>query len=135
MVRLLLLVTLFAQIPVRPTEGGTISGILKNTEGKPAVGVRIAAVARPDATLDTSAVATMSSLGETDSEGRFRLDMVPPGRYYIAAGRLDVQSYYPGTTEMATAKEVTIAPGSTVSGIDFTLSDFSIGRADGQAST
>ena len=30
------------------------------------------------------------SLAETDSTGRYQLENVPPGRYYITAGRLDV---------------------------------------------
>jgi hypothetical protein len=126
MFRLLLISILFAQIPVKPSEGGTITGILKDADGNPVVGVRIAAVARPDAAVDLDAVAIMSSLGETDSEGKFRLDTVPPGRYYIAAGRVDLPTYYPGTQLMANGELIQIEPGSTITLGGFVLIDESI---------
>jgi len=126
MLRLFLIAILFAQIPVKPSEGGTITGVLKNAEGKPAVGVRIAAVARQEATVDANAVTTMSSIGATDAEGRFRLETVPPGHYYIAAGRVDLPTYYPGTPSMATGELIEIEPGSTVALSDFVMTDESI---------
>lgn len=126
MLRLLLISILLAQIPVKPSEGGTVTGILKDAEGRPAVGVRIAAVPRPDAAVDVNAVVTMSSIGETDSEGRFRLDSVPPGRYYVAAGRVDLPTYYPGTPQMANGEWIQIEPGATVALAAFIMTDESI---------
>src|SRR6185436_8550971 len=123
---LVLASVLFAQIPLKPSEGGTITGVLKDSEGKPAARVRIAAVARPDTTVDVNAVATMSSLGETDSEGHFRLDTVPPGRYYIADGRVDLPTYYPGTPVMANGELIAIEPGATVALAEFVMTDESI---------
>jgi hypothetical protein len=126
MVRLLLLSILIAQIPVKPSEGGTITGTLKDVEGKPAVGVRIAAVPRPDAVVSPEAVVTMSSLAETDEEGRFRLDTVPPGRYYIAAGRVDLPTYYPNTQVMTNGEVIEIEPGSTVTLAEFVMTGESV---------
>jgi hypothetical protein len=110
-------------IPVQAQQAGRVSGVLKDTQGKPIPGIRMAAIARPQSLDEAVTSAAMSSLAETDEQGRFTLESIPPGRYYIAAGRLDAQTYYPGTVDMATAKEVAITPGSTVSGIDFTLGD------------
>ena len=45
---LLLLALALAQIPVRPAESGTVSGVLKGSDGKPLAGVRIAAVPAGD---------------------------------------------------------------------------------------
>jgi hypothetical protein len=126
MLRLFLISVLLVQIPVKPSEGGAITGILTNAEGKPVVGVRMAAVPEPGAALDINAVVTMSSIGETDSAGRFRLDAVPPGRYYVAAGRVDLPTYYPGTQVMANGKPVQIEPGRTVALDEFVLTDESI---------
>jgi hypothetical protein len=116
-------------IPVQAQQAGTVSGVLKDSEGKPLPGIRMAAIARPQSLDEAVTSAAMSSLAETDEQGRYTLEGIPPGRYYIAAGRLDAQTYYPGTTNMAMAKEVVITAGSTLSGIDFALGDLSFGRA------
>jgi hypothetical protein len=129
-IALLLTLALALQgIPVQAQQAGTISGVLKDTQGKPVAGIRMAAIARPQTLDEAVTSAAMSSLAETDEQGRYTLESIPPGRYYIAAGRLDAQTYYPGTFDLATAKEVAITPGSIVSAIDFALGDSSFGRA------
>jgi hypothetical protein len=116
-------------IPLQPTQAGTITGSLKDSQGRPAAGVRVAAVARPTS-MEELGGAAMSSIAETDSQGRFVLENVPPGRYYISAGRLDFPTYFPGTQAMGEGTLVTVAAGATVPGIDFTMRDSSAGRAD-----
>ena len=74
-------------IPVQ--QSGTVTGILRNADGKPAAGVRVSAVPQTDAIETTAAGLTLSSIAETDANGRYQLENVPPGRYYVAAGRLD----------------------------------------------
>jgi Carboxypeptidase regulatory-like domain len=125
-IQLLLALSLLIQgIPVRPSEGGTITGTVRMTDGKPAVGIRVAARARTDTLEDTIEGAALAALAETDASGRYRLEGVPPGRYTISAGRVDLPTYYPGTLDLASGTVLAIASGSTISGIDFTLADIS----------
>ena len=116
-------------VPVQAQQGGTVTGVLKDTQGKPVAGIRMAAIARPESLDEAVTSAAMSSLSETDQDGRYTLENIPPGRYFIAAGRLDSQTYYPGTSDMAAAKEVAMKPGVKLSGIDFALDNVSFGRA------
>jgi hypothetical protein len=106
----------------------TVTGVLKGNDGKPVAGIRVAAVPRPDSVSEVSASGAMSAIAETDSEGRYVLESISPGRYYIAAGRLDKRTYFPGTSDIAAAKDLLIGAGQKVSGIDFVLSDGSFGR-------
>ena len=117
-------------IPIQPAQGGTVQGVLRTADGKPAAGVRVGAVPQTDLAETAAAGPTLSSLAETDEYGRYKLENIPPGRYYIAAGRLDLPTYYPGTQSMALGQAVTISAGSTIQGIDFTLQQTSAGRAD-----
>ena len=123
------LILLIQGIPV--TQGGTVTGVLRDSQGNPLPGVRMAAVAHASSIEETITAAAMAGLAETDEQGRFTLENIPPGRYSIAAGRLDLQTYYPGTQNLAVAEVLTIAAGTTISGINFVLSDSSLGRGQG----
>ena len=127
---LLLSILLWLQgIPLQPSQTGTITGVLRTEDGKPAAGVRVAAMPQLDS-LQGDAGPTLSSLAETNAEGRFTLENVPPGRYYIAAGRLDLPTFYPGTQSMALGKSVQVTPGAMVRNIEFSVNASSAGRAD-----
>jgi hypothetical protein len=124
-IRIALLVWLLVQgIPARPDETGVVTGTLRTTDGKPAVGIRVAARAVQDGVAEEEG-ASLAGLGETDTMGHYRLEGVPSGRYTIAAGRVDLPTYYPGTLDLASGRILSIAPGSTTPGIDFTLADIS----------
>ncbi len=123
------LILLIQGIPVQ--QGGTVTGVLRDSQGNPLAGVRMAAVAHASSIEETITAAAMAGLAETDEQGRFTLENIPPGRYSIAAGRLDLQTYYPGTQNLAVAEVLTIAAGTTMSGINFVLSDTSSGRGRG----
>ena len=130
---ILLTFILLAQgIPVQ--QGGTVTGVLRDSQGLPLAGVRMAAVARGDSIEEAATGAAMAGLAETDEQGRFTMEHIPPGRYSIAAGRLDLQTYYPGTQSLADATILTITAGATLSGINFALNNASVGRAPGGAS-
>jgi hypothetical protein len=119
---LLLAALLFAQgIPVTAAQSGKIAGVLRGADGKPLAGVRVAAVIQPE-TLDDRTSGAMSGLAETDEAGHFLIEGIPQGRYYVAAGRVDFPTYFPGTLDMSKARIVTVMPSTTVAGIDFAMS-------------
>src|SRR5262245_1897638 len=111
-----LLLLLLQGIPALPNQTGTVSGVLRAADGKPAAGVRVSAMARPDNPQDALGASSMAGISETDEAGRFQLENIPPGRYYIVAGRLDLPTYFPGTLDMAAATIVRITPGANLPG-------------------
>ena len=115
--------------PVGIDPGGTITGTLRSVDRTTAVGVRVAAMARPDEIRDLAAGSALAGLGETDAAGKYRLENIPPGRYYIIAGRVDTPTFYPGTVQATEGVSVTVTSGLTLSGIDFVLNNVSAGRA------
>src|SRR5688572_24381305 len=125
---LVCLILLIQGIPVQ--RGGTVTGVLRDSQGNHVPGVRMGAVARPDAIEQAPSGGAMAGLAETDQQGRFTLENIPPGTYYIAAGRLDLQTYYPGTQNMADATAVTIVAGAAVSNVNFILNSTSLGRSN-----
>jgi hypothetical protein len=133
-----MLLLLFQGVPGQAAKTGSITGTLKDSSGLPVAGVRVVAVPRPESFDPSNTFAEMSSLIETDKTGHFTLENIPPGKYYVAAGRIDFQTYFPGTQAMAEAAIISVEAGGSVSKIDFTLRDSSAGRAqsllDGLAS-
>jgi protocatechuate 3,4-dioxygenase beta subunit len=83
---LTLVAFLFLQEPAKtPSQGGEVTGQVIQSSGAPAAGVRIAALAAaPLGAADTGA-AILERLTQTDEAGRYRLENVLPGRYYITA--------------------------------------------------
>src|SRR4030095_14948098 len=77
---------------------GIVTGQLLSREGQPVAGVRISAMAVPESNIPPSAGSTLMILTVTDNAGRYRLDNVPPGRYYIIAGLVESPTYYPGVS-------------------------------------
>jgi hypothetical protein len=70
----------------------------------------------------------MVTLAATDESGRYRLENIPPGRYYISAGRVDFPTYY--RYALARGTIIAIAPKAVVEGIDFAMVDSSARVAD-----
>src|SRR6185436_20219159 len=120
MMQLLLISALFvAQVTAAPQGTGTVTGRLILADGSPAAGVRVSTMAAPDSGRPATEVPALSNLTETDNSGRFRLENIKPGRYYIVAGLLDYPTYYPGTSVVGDARIVNVTAGSITSGIDF----------------
>lgn len=129
MIALLFSFIFFAQ-GVTSANNGTITGIIQTAAGKPAAGIRVAAVIRPDAAAGAGAEASSAGLAQTDEQGRYRLEDIPPGNYYIAAGRVTFPTYYPGALEMSKGKPIAIAAGAAVANINITLDDASVRPPD-----
>jgi hypothetical protein len=113
--------SLMAQAPT-PLQSGSVTGIIRTAGGAPAAGIRVTAM-RADAMDD--ALRAMVSLTQTDSTGRYRLDNVPAGRYYIAAGRVDLPTYYPGTLALTQGTAVSISSAVPLTDIDFVIQETS----------
>jgi hypothetical protein len=129
---LLVISVLAAQgIPVQPNQGGTVTGVLRTATGAPAVSVRVSALSRPEELTDLAQATSLAGIALTDAAGRFRLENIPPGRYYVVAGNVDVPTYYPGVVAAKDATVIQVTPGATVPGIDFMLNNASAGRALG----
>src|SRR5215467_14172748 len=113
-------------IPLPPSETGMVTGTLKTEFGTPAVGVRVGAMAKPESTADAIAGAALASIAETDAAGHFRLENIPPGRYFITAGRVDFPTFFPGTQVMDSGISILVKPRETISGIDFVLNSVAV---------
>src|SRR5712671_1330737 len=96
---------------------GTIAGRLVQRDGSPAANTRVMALVVADPS--TQVGSAMMSIAQTDASGFYRLEKVPPGRYYVTAGFVNGPSYFPGVADRSLAQVVTVAAGASLQGIDF----------------
>jgi hypothetical protein len=89
--------------------GGTVTGVLRTNEGAPMTSVRVAVVPADG----TDAGSVLQAIAETDSDGRYRMENVPPGRYHIMTGRIDSPLFHPGVDDIRRATTIVVADGST----------------------
>jgi hypothetical protein len=76
----------------------------------------------PGIQLPVNQESALARITQTDSNGRYRLDDIPSGRYFIVAGPLSFPTFHPGTLVPDAATIVTISQdGETRTGIDFAL--------------
>ena len=103
------------------TGTGTIAGVVRGVDGAPATNVRISAMEIPE--QDGANVApTVAGFGQTDAAGRYRIEGLRPGRYFILAGPLDFPTYYPGVAQRITATPVSVVAGAVLDTLSFSLS-------------
>lgn len=119
----ILALPIFLLLQGLPIQTGTVSGVLRDSLGKPAPGIRISVTARSS----DSDVPPLEGIATTDQDGRFILEGIRPGRYVVAAGWVDLPTYYPGTQNVTEASILTIESGVKVVAIDFTIKDTSFG--------
>jgi hypothetical protein len=115
----LLALLLLVQGIAGPT--GTVEGRVLNQDGTPAANARVSVLAVQETTAAATEAPVLSSIVQTDANGRYRLENVTPGRYYIGAGLVDFPTYYPGVIAISEARVVTVAARSALTGIDFNL--------------
>jgi hypothetical protein len=83
-----------------------------------------------------------------DDRGEFRLFWVPPGEYYLAvtpapvapapgvpAAASPLKTYYPGVTDIALAKTVTVTGGEDMGGMDIPIHNVRSFKVSGQVSS
>src|SRR5438876_469204 len=103
---LLALFVFLAQGPLTAFDTGVITGIVHQADGSPAAGVRVAATPASETPADAQNGGALIALAQTDETGRYRLESVPPGRYYVVAGRVNAPTFYPGVMQRSEAKAV-----------------------------
>jgi protocatechuate 3,4-dioxygenase beta subunit len=127
--------------------GGVITGKVTDSDGRPVILQRISlkpvesgpAAASPAGASSVAAMMNVIGGGgrmyATDDRGVYRIFGLRPGRYLVSAGGdSDVmssmfrfrakrsQTFYPGVTDQAKAKQVQVTAGSEMSGIDIQFS-------------
>jgi hypothetical protein len=99
---------------------GTIRGRLLSSDGSPAYNVRVALSPAGDRSA-ASTPGALSNITQTDSSGRYRMEQVPSGRYYVLAGLVDNPTYYPGAVARESATPLLVAAGTVLEVTDFRL--------------
>jgi hypothetical protein len=97
--------------------GGSITGRILWSDGRPVEGVRVAAVST------SGSGAVLAALAETDEAGRYRLEDIPPGDYKVAAGLLGSPTYFPNANNIANGKSIRVTAGQAIANVDTTLTD------------
>ena len=108
---------------------GAITGQIRAMDGSPAAWVRVAALTVPAGNMGPDSgpnyfnAGPPASIALADEQGRYRLENVPAGRYYILAGLAAEPTYYPNatTTNTNNATIVTVGAGATIDNINFRL--------------
>ena len=115
--------------PARPAVARTavVSGQVQSPAGAAAQAVRVSAIPAPPPGIrgsdgsqyyDNPAPVSMTL---TDEQGRYKLERIPAGRYYIVAGFLGQATFYPQTTDAEKAEVVTIAADTTTNDINIKM--------------
>ena len=118
---LLILALLTPAGSLAQTVNGTVAGRLLTRDGQPAIGVRVSVIPAPEAGAPAANATTLVRIGLTDGDGRYRLSDIPPGRYHVAAGLVDVPTYFPGVPSKEEATSITLTGGALLAQIDFTV--------------
>jgi len=122
MTHLLLAMMVLLQVQAPPPRPGTgsISGRIVFSDGTPAVSVVVTSAAAPEPGRPP-APGPVRSLGFTDQAGAFRLQNVPPGRYYLRFGSPD-WLYFPGVVSESAATVLNVTADTPIENLNVALS-------------
>ena len=132
----LALLLLFQGPPAGANQAAT--GQVRTADGAPVAAIRVSALPAPPPNIRPSdgqnyyATQAPVRIALTDNAGRYRLANLPPGRYFIVAGMLGQETFYPATTNADAATIVVVGPGTTTEGLDVTLATPPGGRVTGR---
>jgi hypothetical protein len=110
-----------AQAPARGVRTSVITGQVLGPDGVPAIGVRVLAIEVPAEGQSINENQMVVSSSDTDAAGRYRLENIVPGRYFIGAGTMDAPTLHPGVIEPSDATVVTVNAGQRINGVDFAM--------------
>jgi hypothetical protein len=110
-----------ATSPLQQARVGVVTGTILTKNQTPAAGVRVSVVAAPGNNVGTFPQGTIVTSVLTDDLGRYRLEEIPPGNYYITSGLLRLPSYYPGVAAEEKATVIAVTAGKAISGVDFAI--------------
>ncbi len=117
-------------VDVKLTRAAVISGRITDSNGDPVVDAQVRAIVkvyregRPQTQNRNNA--------QTNDRGEYRMFDLPPGRYYLQAGKWSntwqnsvplATQFFPGTTRFEDARSITVKAGEEAGGVNFTLSD------------
>ena len=117
-----------ATVNYHVVDNGRLSGRLLDPEGQPAVkvGLQLMEADHTDPFKDQAKYA------QTDAEGRYNFDSLPPGRYVLAANLKSLgdpneptnvypRTFYPGVLDMSKTEFIDVGTGEAVRGRDWQL--------------
>lgn len=108
-----------------PVQGaGTVSGQALWAEGIPSAGTRISAiVVTPPNPANRAWLAgeKVAASTVTDGDGRYRIEALAPGRYHIVSGPVNLPRFFSDVAMAANPHVVTVAAGTVVNNVDFTI--------------
>ena len=133
--------TLLLLLQATAARPGVVTGQLQTKDGAPARAIRIYALPAPPPNIRPSdgqnyyATVPPSSTALSDSQGRYRLANLAPGRYFIIASVFGYPTFYPATTNADGATVITVGADRPVEGVNFTVLLPPGGTVTGRVST
>jgi hypothetical protein len=117
-----------ATVNYHVVDNGRLSGRLLDPEGQPAVKVELQLMEADH----TDPMKDQAKYAQTDAEGRYNFDSLPPGRYVLAANlkrfphqndpaTVYPRTFYPGVLDMSKTEFIDIGTGEAVRGRDWQL--------------